>query len=425
MTEQSDVDGARLRRDVIWNVVPVGLLAIVGLGLQFMIGRWWGAEALGAFNLVTPAFFAYAVIGACGLQYSVLRAIAEDPHDPERVASVAVGAVVPTVVFAAAAAAACCAFAPALGHLLDSPRVTIGLRMVAPGVFFFALNKVLFGIVNGLRRMRAFAIYTSLRYILIAIALVGARVMEIDGAQLGGLWSFAEGALMLVLLGEMFATVKVRGASSWMRWVRAHVSYGARGLPATLLFEVNSKLDVWMLGIALDDHAVGIYALAAALFEGAMQLGVVVTNNVNPVLAHELAGKRVELIHILVKRTRRWFVPLMLVACIASAVLYPYVVPLLVGNAEFAQGAIPFAFLMAGLALSSPWQPFNQMLLMAAKPGWHTVMSALVFAVAFVGNYVLIPTLGLEGAAIATAVGLVVGCVLLVGMVRKITGVRL
>ena len=35
----------------------------------------------------------------------------------------------------------------------------------APGLFCFAINKVLFGVVNGLRRMRAFAIYTSLRYI--------------------------------------------------------------------------------------------------------------------------------------------------------------------------------------------------------------------------------------------------------------------
>ncbi|HEY4056471.1 MAG TPA: oligosaccharide flippase family protein, partial [Kofleriaceae bacterium] len=331
----ADVDDeARLRRDVIWNVVPVGLLAIVGLGLQFMIGRWWGADALGAFNLVTPAFFAFAVLGAFGLQYSVLRAVAEEPADKDRVAAVAVGALLPTVVFGAIASIACFVTAPALGRLLESDRVAIGLRVVAPGVLLFAINKVLFGIVNGLRRMRAFAIYTSLRYLLIAAGLIGARLLAVDGARLGGLWTFAEGVLLVVLVGELFATVRLRSARDWMRWARAHISYGARGLPATLLFEMNNKLDVWMLGVAMDDRAVGIYALAASLFEGAMQLGVVVTNNVNPLIAHEIAAGRVDLVRILIKRTRRWFVPLMIVACVVSAILYPHVVPVLVGKPE-------------------------------------------------------------------------------------------
>jgi len=45
--------------------------------MNFGIGAWWGASALGVFSLVTISFFAFAVLGACGLQYAVLRAVAE------------------------------------------------------------------------------------------------------------------------------------------------------------------------------------------------------------------------------------------------------------------------------------------------------------------------------------------------------------
>ena len=66
---------ARLRRDVAWNMVPVALLAAVGLGTNFAIYTWWNGETLAVFNLVTTAFFVLAVVGAWGLQFSVLRAI--------------------------------------------------------------------------------------------------------------------------------------------------------------------------------------------------------------------------------------------------------------------------------------------------------------------------------------------------------------
>ena len=74
----------------------------------------------------------------------------------------------------------------------------------APGLFCFAVNKVLLGVVNGLRRMRAFAIYTSLRYVLIAVGLVLARVVARSTPSSSPvIWTFTEGVLLLVLLGEL------------------------------------------------------------------------------------------------------------------------------------------------------------------------------------------------------------------------------
>ena len=74
-------EASRLRRDITWNLVPLVLLAGVGLGLSFAISAIWGAGAFGVFDLVRIVFFVFAVIGACGLQFSVLRAVAEAPED--------------------------------------------------------------------------------------------------------------------------------------------------------------------------------------------------------------------------------------------------------------------------------------------------------------------------------------------------------
>lgn len=408
----------RLQRDVLWNLVPVALLAVVGLGLNFVIAGWWGAAALGVFNLVTMAVFSLAIVGAGGLQFAVLRAVAEAPEDPARVASVVVGALVPNFALATAATALFVAIRHPLGALLDSPAVAEGMAWAAPGVFCFSINKVLFGVVNGLRRMRAFAVYTSLRYLLIAASLGFARIAELSTPQLALVWTLTEGALILVLLVELLATVSLARAAGWMAHARAHLDYGARSVVATLALEVNSKLDVWVLGVALTEDQVGIYALASTLYEGLLQVSVVLQNNVNPLLAKHLATGDASAVVRLARELRRWFVPATLAICALSALCYPYVVPWLVGDPAFASAAWPFAILMLGTVLASPNLPFTSLLLMASRPGWHTGYVLGTVAIAFVADLALVPGLGAIGVAIGTAIGLVSATLLLSALAR-------
>ena len=425
MADATD-EGHRLRRDIGWNLVSVFMLGTVGLGLNFLIGGWWGADALGSFTLVTIPFFAFAVAGACGLQYAVLRAVAERPDDRDRVAVVVVGALVPGVVLAAAVTLLFVALRGPMGALLESDAVTAGVAYAAPGLFCFAVNKIILGVTNGLRRMRAYAMYTSLRYALIGTGLVLAKLLDLRADQLPAIWTFAECTLFLVLLVELFARVSIRRgfAPGWRAWSRLHLDFGARGVLATLASEVNSKIDVWLLGVALPDDRVGIYSLASALYEGAMQLAVVLQNNLNPLIAKALADGDRSAVEALARRVRRWFVPAMVGVCALAAAAYPLLIPPLLGNPAFADGAPAFGIMMAGLALASPWLPVNQLLLMANKPGWYTVCVTIVLSTNFVLNLALIPLFEVRGAAVATATAMVVSALLVFAFARRKVGVR-
>ncbi|HTL38752.1 MAG TPA: polysaccharide biosynthesis C-terminal domain-containing protein [Kofleriaceae bacterium] len=417
----------RLRRDVAWNLVPVVLLGAVGLGLNFLIAAWWGAAALGVFNLVTITYFVFVVIGACGIQFSVLRAVAAHVEDRDQVAAIVLGALVPTVVIALATTGLFLLVRRPIAELLGGDAIAENMLWATPGLFCFAINKVLFGVVNGLRRMRTFAVYTSLRYLLIAAGLGIARTTDVRADHLAVIWTFAEGTLLLVLLGDLLATVKlVRGAGDWRRWTREHLDYGIRGVSATLLMEINAKLDIWMLGAAgVAKELVGVYSLAAALNEGATQLSVVVQNNLNPIVARALAEPRFAEVEELAHRTRRWFVPLMALACTIGATCFPVIVPRLVNNPVFHAGALPFAVLMAGLALASPYLAFNQILLMAGRPGWYTLFISLVVGINFVANVLLIPHFGLLGAALANATAAVASALLTRRFARGRIGVKI
>ncbi len=415
----------RLARDVAWNLVSVALLAVVGLGLKVLIAKWWGEGALGAFNLVTFAMMSIAILGAGGLQYAVLRAVAETPDDRDRVAAVVVGALVPNVVLAALATVLFVGLRGPIGDLLDSPAVAEGIVWAAPGLFCLSINKVLLGVVNGLRRMRAFAVYTSLRYVLIAIGLGLARAYDLSADHLPAIWSFCEAALMLVLAIEVVAAVSLSRARGWLACAKQQLDYGVRGVMSTLAYEINSKLDLWMLGIATSDEEVGVYAMASALFEGAMQIPIIIQNNLNPMMARQLAEGRPGDVEDLARRTRRWFVPALVGACVAGALIYPYLIPWITERASFAEGAIPFAILMGGVALASRWLPFNQLLLMGSRPGWHTFYMVVVVLVTFVLTILLIPRFELTGAAISNTAGMLVSAALLSVLARAKLRVRI
>jgi len=366
------------------------------------------------------------VLGACGLQYSVLRAVAEAPEDPEHVASVVVGALVPNVGFAAIVTVAFVALRGPFSTLLDSDDVGAGMLVATPGLFCFSINKVLFNVVNGLRRMRAFAIYTSLRYVMIAVGLVTAHALGVAAARIAIVWTITEGTMFVVLSCELVATVRLARARTWRAWVREHVAFGSRGVLATLAADINSKLDIWMLGASgLDKTLVGVYSLAGALNEGAFQLAVVLQNNLNPVIARALAERRPDDVVALARRTRRWFVPGFAAACAFGAVIFPVVMPRLMHDPQLHAGTIPFAILMIGLAAASPYLPFAQVLLMANRPAWHTVLVVTVVGINLVADLILIPSLGLAGAAIATSLAIVALAVLVRVLSRRLVPVQL
>ena len=155
------------------------------------------------------------------------------------------------------------------------------------------------------------------------------------------------------------------------------------------------------------------------------QLAIVLQNLVNPVLARQIAAGAHREAEGIVRQARRWFVPSLSGAALLGAALYPLLIPLLLGDPSFLDGAWPFAILMAGVALASPYLPFNQVLLMAALPGWHTGYLLATLTVSFAGNATLIPLLGMRGAALSTAASLVASALLLRMLARSRTGLRI
>jgi O-antigen/teichoic acid export membrane protein len=201
--------------------------------------------------------------------------------------------------------------------------------------------------------------------------------------------------------------------------------FGAKSAFSGVLLELNAKVDVWMIGMAMSDAAVGVYTYAAMLAEGLYQLVVVLQNVYNPILARHLARGERDAVHEVVRRGR-WRAALGIAAAGAIAVAaFPIALSMVGARPEFSGAHVPFAILAGGIALASGYLPFGQILLMGGQPGTHTAWMALTVLVNVAGNAVWIPRFGLVGAAIATATSMVASVVLLRALARAKLGVSM
>lgn len=413
---------AKFVSDTLWNYAALGVQAASGILLNLIIARAYGAATLGVFNQAYAVYVIASQFAAGGIHFSTLKHVAERPADAAERTRVVAAALLVTAALGAACAAALAFFARPIGALVDSPDVGRAVLIVAPGLLFFALNKVQLAVLNGLRHMRAFAVGQALRFLLMLAFVVVAAALGWPGWLLAATFTVAEGVLALVL-APLVAGTCVRGAARGLGpWMRTHVAFGLRGFLSGVLLEINTRVDVVMLGLFLGDAAVGIYSFASMLFEGAFGLFVVVRNNVNPLLVRMLHERDTDGIRAFVRRTQRYVYPGAAVAFSLALLLFPVGVRLVFADETFLASWPLLAILLAGLGLYAGYLPFSQILLQAGRPGTQTLLIALNVLTNVVLNAVLIPVWGPHGAAVATAASLVCAAGYLTAVVRRTLG---
>lgn len=201
-----------------------------------------------------------------------------------------------------------------VGRVLESPAVAMGMTFAIPGLLFFSLNKVLIFTLNGLRNMRAFAVFQAIRYLFILAGVTAIMLLGYPDAYLPLSLTIAEVFLFVALtlcINLHLFHFRFSLSSEMASWFKRHISLGSRGFLSGVLIEMNTRVDVIMLGYFMRDSMVGIYSFGATFAEAFAQLSTIMRQNVNPIVGLYFAEGNREKIPEFSSRIRRVFVPVM------------------------------------------------------------------------------------------------------------------
>jgi O-antigen/teichoic acid export membrane protein len=192
-----------------------------------------------------------------------------------------------------------------------------------------------------------------------------------------------------------------------------------------VLIELNTSVDILMLGYFSTDSTVGIYSFAVKLAEGFGQIPLALRWNVDPIIGKYFAENEIDKISQLSKNIRRVFQPLIGLLGLFAIIIFPFFSTAWLQDNAAIVSAIVFAIVMVGIIINAGYRPFTGILMQGGRPGVNTLLiGGLVLGDALLNLY-FIPAFEIYGAALVTSLTYTMEAILLIILSRKLFNVRL
>jgi len=191
---------------------------------------------------------------------------------------------------------------------------------------------------------------------------------------------------------------------------------------AGIFVEMNSRVDVLLVGFFLPDREVGIYSFAAMLVDGLYHVLAFIRLNYNPLLVGYIRDGDWAGAQRLLVQTKRYLLPVTVLLSVCVLAVFVVLTTVIVPEKGLNQGLIPLSILITGMTLISVFVPFDNLMLVSGHPGYQTMQNMIIVLTTILMNTALIPLLGITGAAIAMALGYMSGVTVLVYLVSRFLG---
>jgi O-antigen/teichoic acid export membrane protein len=375
-----------------------------GLPAVMIVARHLGAEARGVYAVAVAIGVVALTVAAMGTVYSLLRAWSEQWAD----ADVLLTAVAWLSGGLGALAAVLVLAIKAFGSFraVGWPEVAL-VAVTMPMQLHAMLLTSLLAFVGQMRRSNVGYAAGALVQTVIVIALYAGGALTIRWV----LVAYAAGMTLqwLVMLAKSGAVGRHHGGFPTAvigRLLRVgSVMYVAQVGQLLLL-----RLDVFLVARYVGLEGAGVYSIAVLLAE----LVWLVTDSVAHSLIGRVANDDAESAVGLGLRAVQMSVLLAPAAALALLLLAPVAVPLVFG-ADFEGSVAPLLVLLPAAIAMAMWRAALAVATRVARPGFASLVTAGALAVNVVANLLLIPALGIKGAALASTIAYGSGATVLVG----------
>lgn len=201
------------------------MLGLAGLLQNVLIGNHYNAHGLGIFSQSLAIYMICSMISTWGIQTSVVKFIAEYQEDKTISDEIISTALWIVLFYSVSITFVLFLLLPFLPNQLINQEIFPVVRNILIGLPLFSLNKVLMGVLNGFRKMQAFAVTQSLRAILLISFTVYflATNQPLKVSILAFL--FTEIALLIWLLASSIHFITFTMIPKKI-WVKKHVVFG-------------------------------------------------------------------------------------------------------------------------------------------------------------------------------------------------------
>jgi O-antigen/teichoic acid export membrane protein len=205
-------------------------------------------------------------------------------------------------------------------------------------------------------------------------------------------------------------------------WIKKHFKFGLKAMFGGALMEINTRVDILIIGIILGYNSVGIYSFASMIAEGYSQLYSVLKGNIDAIFSRDINKKNNLLINKSISVMRRIYIPLIIFVSLLIIILYkPIFLNIFQLDENFIQKSwIVLIIIMISMTSVSFLRPFIGLLISLNRPFYFSIIVLVGVLINLILNLILIPKIGINGAAFATGFAFIVETILLFYIGKKL-----
>lgn len=406
-------------KDVQWSFVSLATASLSHLLLRIVLGRELGPDGLGIYTLVFTIYLFGMQFAAFGIGSALIKYVAEFSDEKHLVkeyfSSGLLGALVIGTLIAILLYIISDFVAVSIFHVQEMGDY---LKYVSFCLPFIAIQKIVLGTLVGLRKMKIDALINIIQNTFI-FALSVYLVLFLDTNVKGAVLGFVVPTIFVSLLSIFFVKENFLIPSHiFIDTFREIIWFGFYFVLGNSIAMVNTQIDSLMVGHFLDTTNVGIYAVAAIIVQGISLIPNSVHKAVAPSIAYQYGKSEYSgTINLIEKTMFRVFVIVLLISLVL--VIFGKSLILLLFTSDFIYSYSPLLILMVGYLIYAPVHSVDCALLSIGKVNIIYKIALFCGFLNILCNVILIPKYGINGAALATTISIILLCMLKLYFIKK------
>jgi O-antigen/teichoic acid export membrane protein len=279
------------------------------------------------------------------------------------------------------------------------------LKITAFLIFIFTYYRLSSSVLKGIKRIDYLTIVSSfivpITFLLSLLILNKYDVFTVISIRM---FSYFLGIIFIIYIifkKEKFINVDFKKIN-----LKKYFSFSSPLLFIGLLYFLISHIDILMLGYFLESADVGIYSVAVRISRMAVFLLSATNTIFGPTISELTAKKQFKTLEKLLKSITKIILVFSL-NFLLFVIIYNQEI-LTVFGSEYMLGGTVLIILTFGQFINAAVGPTGTILIMSGKQNYEVFNSIAICILNIILNIILIPKLGITGAAIATATSIVI-----------------
>lgn len=385
-------------------VASVGATAL-GFGITILLGRYLGAESLGLYRMSSTLLWVAKLGAAFGIPAAIVKFTAEVKEEREKLNQVISSGVITSVISGALFVVLFYSLSGVFARIFDMPGLSPLLKLLSFVFPFTLVAGILLGMLNGLRKMKKHSVARVFQSVLLILVTV---ILFYYGFGVAG----AIGAIVISSIGDCALLIWF-SRNYWNSTLKNYISttkklikFGSQIFGASIINQINLQADTILIGYFLTAAAVGQYAVAVGLSRFFWLIPNAVQTITYPATSEYWAKENHAALKKMIDKSMKYSTCILFPIGVGVGVFAEDIIAFVFGEG-FIDAVLPLRILIFGTVIQgSAIRAIGSSLAGVGRPDISLRLVTISASANIVLNVLLIPYLGIVGAALTTTCSL-------------------